>query len=219
MIFGLHAWAPYVINVVLIFGLLWLTYFLLSDLTPGERLFFACLPLLLPISARLVQEFRPDAALAVVTAAFCLGTIKLSFFAPAVADCWRTQFRFGLVAGLALLVKPSFLYHTLVIMALTQVCSALGVNLQMHQAPASRRSAGRAAAFFGAAILVSGGYYIRALPETLSYIHTNTANRPGVEIYRQHLHTLGAILDDFLVNGEMGRMLGPFSRSFSPSLC
>ena len=187
VIFGLHAWAPYIINVVLILGLLLSVYALLPALSVGERLFLSALPLLLPISARLVQEFRPDPALAVATVAFCGGILKLSFFSPAVANRWQAHFRFGLLAGLALLIKPSFLYQTLVIMALTQACSAAAIYLRTRQSPAGRDRAACITAFFGATLLVAGWYYVRALPVTLRYIHENTANNENVEIHQFQL--------------------------------
>jgi hypothetical protein len=209
VILGVHAWAPYVLNVVLILGLLLSLYWLLPALPAGRRLLLSAVPLLVPISARLVQEFRPDPALGVATAVFCLGTLKLSFFCPALAARWQTHFKFGLVAGLALLIKPSFLYHTLVIMVLTQACAAASLYLSTRQPLARANRLECVAAFFGGALLVAGGYYVRALPETLSYIHTNTANSQEVEIHRLHAHTFG-VLRNFLIDGEMARMLGPF---------
>lgn len=214
VIFGLHAWAPYIINVVLVLGMLLSCYTLLPALPVGERLVLSALPLLLPISARLVQEFRPDPAVAVATVAFCLGTLKLSFFSPAVAGRWQTHFRFGLLAGLALLIKPSFLYHTVVIMALTQACSAAAICLRARQPAAGPKRAACITAFFGGTLLVAGWYYVRALPVTLQYIHQNTANNENVEIHRLHADTFG-VLKNFLVNGEMARMLGPFLPIFA----
>jgi hypothetical protein len=207
---GAQAWTPYLLNVVLVLGWLILVYALLPGLPIGKRLFLAALSLLLPIGTRLVQELRPDPALAVATVAFCVGMLRTSFFSPATAGRWQTHFRFGLLAGLALLIKPSFLYHTLVIMMLTQVCSALGVSLNAGSSPVGRNRLACSAAFFGAALLVSGAYYVRALPETIRYIHTNTANTEAAEVHLLHTRAIGDILKNFLVNGDMARMLGPF---------
>ncbi|MBV9490625.1 MAG: hypothetical protein JO069_13025, partial [Verrucomicrobia bacterium] len=213
---GAHAWAPYVANVVVLIGFLLCLHAVLpaSSLPPGERLLLSILPLLLPISARLIEEFRPDPALAVATAAFCLGMLKSSFFSPAIAGRWRTQFRFGLMAGVALLIKPSFLYHTLLIILLVQTCSTLAAHLRTGQAPPTRARAGSAAAFFGGALLVAGWYYVRALPQTLRYVHENTANNQDVDLRRLHADALG-VLKNFFIDGEMARMLGPFLLIFA----
>lgn len=210
MTLGAQAWTPYLLNVVLVLGWLFLVYNLLPALPAGKRLFLAALSLLLPIGTRLVQELRPDPALAVATVAFCAGLLRVSFFLPATAGRWQTHFRFGLLAGLALLIKPPFLYHTLVLMLLTQVFSAFGIFFYTGSSPLGRNRLACAAAFFGAALLVSGAYYVRALPETIRYIHTNTANTEAAEVHLLHTHAIGDILKNFLVNGDMARMLGPF---------
>ncbi|MBV9998615.1 MAG: hypothetical protein JO015_05820 [Verrucomicrobia bacterium] len=207
---GAQAWTPYLLNVVLVLGWLFLVYNLLPALPVEKRLFLAALSLLLPIGTRLVQELRPDPALAVATVAFCAGLLRTSFFSPATAGRWQTHFRFGLLAGLALLIKPPFLYHTLVIMMLTQVFSALGISLNDGSSPVGRNRLVCGAAFFAAALLVSGAYYVRALPETIRYIHTNTANTEAAEVHLLHTRAIGGILRNFLVNGDMARMLGPF---------
>ena len=110
-LFGIHDWAPYVLN-----SLLALTYFLAADrFLRGISLWqkAMCLAFLatLPFVAMAVHEFRPDHAVALFTA---IGAFML-LSGPFVYGPRRRQIAGGVWLGVAMLTKPPVFPQTVVL--------------------------------------------------------------------------------------------------------
>jgi hypothetical protein len=119
LIFGIRDWAPYAMNGLLIVGYLAFADYLLRGLHTWQKLF--CLVFLL--SQRLliyaVNEFRPDHACGLFTAAGCILILERRLLGAGV----KRLLSIGVLFGLALITKPSTFIATLMLMG---ACLTLG---------------------------------------------------------------------------------------------
>src|ERR1700733_15307454 len=111
---GVHDWAPYALNGLLVFLFLCVAWDLVGqgDALTGAAIISIFLLLQLPFQA--VFEFRPDFAVALFTAAFSLLILKMGCYETGAE--LRNHFLVGLLAGLAYLTKPSFFPHTAIML-------------------------------------------------------------------------------------------------------
>lgn len=103
LLLGIHDWAPYAANGLLVFGLLSFIDFLTPELTTARKLALILFVLCIPVASATVGEFRPD-----VPSALCLamGAAMLLWRSPTRAS-WRYRAAAGALFGLGLLFKPS----------------------------------------------------------------------------------------------------------------
>jgi hypothetical protein len=141
--FGVHDWAPYLLNGFLVFLLLLVAWDLVDLRNSFSRVAIISVILLLQLTFQAVLEFRPDFALALFTAIFSLLLLKMGCYelqestdissssgvpgrlgqAPSAIGVskgrWSeigNHFYAGLIAGLAFLIKPPFFPHTAVML-------------------------------------------------------------------------------------------------------
>ncbi len=115
LVFGEKDWAPYVFNLLLVAGSLHVLaapFRRLGSVLPWLALLaLASVPLL----QTAVVEFRPDYAVGLATAGFCALLVGSASDGPRRSG-WGGA---GVLFGLALLAKPPFLPHTVVLAAFT----------------------------------------------------------------------------------------------------
>ena len=180
MAFGVHDWAPYAGNSVLITG-----FFLLADrLTVGLRSWHkACLCVLLmsfPLLARAATTCRPDFAAALLTSA---GVFAVAGTRASRWDFIRTslgrRIAVGAWFGAAVLAKPSVFPSTLAIMcACTGAAAVSHLMTERSRGSANDRSFRRIAKAlspcFATAFLATIPYFALQGRQTLQYIFDNT---------------------------------------------
>jgi len=107
-VFGVHDWAPYLLNGLLVFIFLCLAWDIVDHKNTLTRFAISSLVLLLQLPFQAVLEFRPDFAAALFTAAFSVLFLKIGFRETGPGPEVRSCIFVGLLAGLAFLTKPSF---------------------------------------------------------------------------------------------------------------
>ncbi|HEY2585355.1 MAG TPA: glycosyltransferase family 39 protein, partial [Tepidisphaeraceae bacterium] len=108
-LFGIHDWAPYAGNAIVILALLALVDFATHGMRPWQQVIAGMFVLTIPISAQAVYEFRSDLWVGVLTAA----VIVLLLEQPLVRASRAYLAWTGIVAGVALLSKTSIFPVTL----------------------------------------------------------------------------------------------------------
>lgn len=101
-VFGLHQWAPYAGNALVVFLLLFVANRLLAGVARWQRALCLLFLLTVPLAAMAVHEFKPDAAAAVWTAAGTLAALR-----KPLSSSPRRQWLVGAAFGIAFLTKPS----------------------------------------------------------------------------------------------------------------
>jgi len=114
-LFGVHDWAPYAGNVILVFALLAFVDHLLRGQAWWLRLAAALFTLTVPFAGEAVAEFRPDIACGLLTAMGVVLILERPFLTIPVPQRRLA----GACFGLALLFKPTIFPITLVLLALS----------------------------------------------------------------------------------------------------
>lgn len=116
-IFGIHDWAPYIGNAVIIFAFLGCVDYLLGNLALRWKILWFIFTLTFPFSAMIVHEFRPDLANGLLVG---MG-IVLFTTRPFLSSNLTSHFPGLLCFAAALVTKPSVLPFTL-LMFTTTLC-------------------------------------------------------------------------------------------------
>ena len=119
-ILGLHDWAPYVANGLIILGLLFFLDYLSGNASLIQKLALALFVLCVPVSAEAVYEFRPDMASALCCA---IGATML-LWRRFTQRSWQYRATAGAMFGSALLFKPPTSPLTLIIFVATVVVAS-----------------------------------------------------------------------------------------------
>ena len=111
LLFGFQVWAPYAINGVFVFGILFGLDSLARKLPLYQRLLLPITALTYPLLANVIMEFRPDILYGIVMAFLVTYCLQLDW-----SSSTRIQ-RFGIsgLLALALLCKPSMFPITLLV--------------------------------------------------------------------------------------------------------
>lgn len=205
LVFGEQDWAPYVFNLLLVAGSLHLLA------APFRRL-GSVLPLLavlalasVPLLQTAVVEFRPDYAVGLATAGFCVLLVGTAPDGPQRSR-WGWA---GVLFGLALLAKPPFLPHTVVLAAFT----AGGVILARQGCRPGVAAWWRSPEVRGTGLfLLIGGavalpYYVINGSHVLEYFRTNTFGGAHAALWRVDGGFAGA-LAYFTVRPPVSDQLG-----------
>lgn len=164
-VFGYRDWAAYAANALILVGVsLFLLRFFASERRWVAGLFVLTY-LTSPIAFRSITDFRPDLALGFVTAAFVL-----LFLDAAIHARPRRMIAAGVAFGLALLVKPSFVAHT-VAMGMGVVGLYLGLLWSRRTRPIAPREVALA---FALGLAVAVPYYAANGRSILQYFWSNT---------------------------------------------
>jgi 4-amino-4-deoxy-L-arabinose transferase-like glycosyltransferase len=117
LIFGVHDWAPYLANGILVVLFLSLSLVVARASSMVQKVLIASFACSFPWAMRAVQDFRPDFAVALFTA----GGILLAIPAHHAALNTRATRGWLLLSGfcfaMAFMTKPSFVLHTLLLFA------------------------------------------------------------------------------------------------------
>lgn len=111
-LFGIHDWAPYAGNAVIVFALIGFADCLLRGCPRLLNALGIGLVIALPITQRAVSEFRSDIFTAIL---ICIGCMLLIVYPLAIASL-RRQCLIGTIFGIALLTKPTMFSFITVLM-------------------------------------------------------------------------------------------------------
>jgi len=168
MFFGVHDWAPYVLNALVLFAFLALVRKETRAFGFYPSAFAVLGALFVPLSFQSVHQFRPDFPCALVT-----------LWGMVVYPRWREN-NFsqkaaisGVCFGLALLAKPPFFPYTLAMGALPWSLALLAGIKERKSATGAWSPMLRSWPFFAATALIAGPHYLIAWKNILAYIDLN----------------------------------------------
>jgi hypothetical protein len=172
-VFGPHQWAPYAVNGIPVVLLLLAVDYLTTGSRRVARIAAILFALTFPFTGSLVTEFRPDCAVGVVTA---FGLVLLLKTPPLAAS--RNQALFvGLLAAMALLIKPSFAPFTALSFGTAWLVSALFVHRNQLRSNAERTSwLGQIGWYCLPSIVLAVPYYLIS-PDIVTYIYNQAFGR------------------------------------------
>jgi riboflavin transporter FmnP len=175
-VFGVHDWAPYVGNGLLLLFAIAAVDVLLRDVSNLGRGLLLILVGTAPLTLKLVTEFRPDIACGLFTALGVLLVLRDGF----TVCGWRRLGGIGLLFGLALLAKPSAFPFTLGINWLAGLLAFLQkIHHREHREHRERTEQifgtlrgwlGRCVVCGGLAVVVALPHYLVAWRPVLRYI-------------------------------------------------
>lgn len=202
-IFGVHDWAPYAANGIIIFTLLAFTDWLTRGMRPWQKLLAFLFVLSVPISAQAVYEFRPDIFVGLVTTV----VIVMLLEKPLVSAPRGYLETAGLIAAVALLSKTSIFPITLGLVGAALLAASIRDRLLLG-------SEARANAFIKAwarlllpVLLIPLPWYLYNRHEIYFYITVNALGGNS-DIWKVHAGLAEQLL--FYATGHFGggQMLG-----------
>jgi hypothetical protein len=179
---GVHDWAPYTLNSLLIFLLLCVAWDLVGQdkAFTGAAIISIILCVQLPFQA--VLDFRPDFAVALFTAAFSLLILKMGCYE--IEAKTGNHFWVGILAGLAYLTKPSFFPHTTVMLfaalLIFEICRGLRSGGRFDTWGIVRRFL----VALAGAILIAGPYFVVSWHTVWEYFQTNTGGGKEAALWK-----------------------------------
>jgi hypothetical protein len=206
---GVHDWAPYALNSLLVFLFLCVAWDLVGQGRVLTRVAITSTILLLQLPFQAVHEFRPDFAVALFTASFSLLMLKMGCY-EFEAEI-RNHFLVGLLAGLAYLTKPSFLPHTAIMLISATLIAEICRGWRSPTPVEPWRIGRRLAAVLAGAVLVAGCYFILTWRTELDYFLSNTGGGKDAAIWKVK-GGLGASLAGRLQGYSMDLTLGHFKK-------
>lgn len=209
-IFGIHDWAPYAANGIIILGLLAFTDHLTQGLPPWQKLAAFCFVLSVPIAAQCVYEFRPDIAVGLMTAAF----IMLLLEQPLVRASRRYLVMAGVLLGITLLSKTSVFPITLTFAGSALLAATVRDRVLLGR-EVNLRSVGRAwSAILIPGLLIPLPYYLFNRHEIYYYITVNALGANS-DIWKLHASRSTHLL--YYLTGEGSRVM--LGRDFKFMMC
>jgi hypothetical protein len=166
-LFGIHEWAPYAGNGLIVFLLIAFTEWLLLGAKLWLRIAGLALVLTVPLSQKAVIEFRPDVAVAVLTAMGAVMAVTRSL----MASSFRYRCLVGLVFGLAFLVKPTMCILTGFLWGLSLGAGAL-CDWYLHR-PAFRKLLASYGLTALITVVAAAPYYLWNGKHVFNYIYRN----------------------------------------------
>ena len=164
---GIHDWAPYVSNGVLLFALLSALVFALRDLGPWAKVAGLFFLLCTPLAYHTVEEFRPDYPSAIAT----VWGIVLYFRFLREGSPWMAGWA-GVCYGLAMLAKPPVFPYVLA-MGGGPFFLGLLLGFRSDGGRGLWKSALAAWPFFGGCAVVAGPHFLVAARKILDYFVLN----------------------------------------------
>ena len=164
---GIHDWAPYVSNGVLLFALLSALVFALRDLGPWAKVAGLFFLLCTPLAYHTVEEFRPDYPSAIAT----VWGIVLYFRFLREGSPWMAGWA-GVCYGLAMLAKPPVFPYVLA-MGGGPFFLGLLLGFRSDGGRGLWKSALAAWPFFVGCAVVAGPHFLVAARKILDYFVLN----------------------------------------------
>ena len=115
LIVGVHDWAPYLANGILVVLFLGLSLVVARASDTVLKVLIVCFACSFPWAVRAVQDFRPDFAVALFTAGGVLLAIPIHPPALHARETKGWLLVSGLCFAMAFIAKPSFVLHTLLL--------------------------------------------------------------------------------------------------------
>ena len=207
MTLGLQPWAPYAINGVLVFAFLLIANSFLPGHNVRNQLCTLSVILVLPLTLRAVHDFRPDIALALCTAFFCLAALRYAIFPHPRKSRAVAYFLLGLLGGGTLLIKPSFIFHSLALIGLSLALSeTLGFLFRTSDETNAQRVKRWLWLAFGFACSC-GIYYLRSWPQIFQYVSQSTGSGKYADVWKVPGGFLGSLVK--CLRTDTGWMVGP----------
>lgn len=193
--FGVHDWAPYAANGIIIFALLAFTDFLTRGMKPWQKLAAFLFVLTLPIAAQSVYEFRADMAVGLLTAAALVLMLEQALVKAGRAYLLGT----GLILAVALLSKTSIFPVTLGLAAAGLVAASARDRLLLGRAAGLKAMVSSWATILLPALLIPLPFYVRNRHEIFFYITVNALGSNS-DIWKLHASYATHLL--YYVTGE-----------------
>jgi hypothetical protein len=168
-VLGVHEWAPYAGNGLIVFTVLGVVDWLLRGVRPWLRGLCLLLTCAIPLVHGVVREFRPDFAVALIVAAASL----LLATNPLRTAGLRHKVAVGVLFGLALWIKPTMCVVTGVMLAASLMLASASDRLLQADRPSILGQLADWAVVVGTTALVASPYYLAAGAETARYIYDN----------------------------------------------
>ncbi len=208
---GVHDWAPYVMNAVLVFGLLLFVDYAGRNLSRTVRNILLFVALSVPLSFSAVHEFRPDFAVGLLTAMGVFFGVETAVTAPLNR---RRIFFAGLFFGAAFLTKPPFFPHTAILSAVPAVflgLACLGWSGRPRQG--FSQLVIMEACYFAGVLLPPLPHYAWSFRIILNYFLVNTGQGTDAPLWRMEGKSLD-VLAHYTVDSAIGSMLGSYFWAF-----
>jgi hypothetical protein len=166
--FGVHNWAPPVVNGIFVFFLLVLLDSLARGVSRAGKILIGMIALSWPVTGQLVIECRPDLAWGLITAAFTILSLRKQ---SRVTSSKKSSLIISLLIGLSLLAKPSIFPITLTA-ALASLFVAFLFDINQLDFRNRRRSAlASNVRCLGVALAIALPYYVAAHKQVYAYIY------------------------------------------------
>ena len=184
-IFGVHDWAPYAGNVLLILGYFGFADYLLRGLPLWQKLVVFAFLASFPLLTWSVQEFRPDHAAALLLVMGLIMILKQ----PWITSSWRHQIMAGVWCGLSIAGKPQTFPSVGLLLGMTLVLATLSDCLGYRLRASPRRIAESWARCVLPAIFIPLPHFLVAWREIWAYIEMNVFGA-----YRDVWQTKGTLM-------------------------
>lgn len=202
-IFGVHDWAPYAANEIIVFTLLAFSDWLTRGMRTWQKLAAFLFVLSVPISAQAIYEFRPDIFVGLLTTI----VIVLLIERPLVKAPPGHLPLAGLIAAAALLSKTSIFPITLGLLGSALLAVSIRDRLLLGKEARGRPMMKAWAKFLLPALLIPLPWYLYNRREIYTYVTVNALGKNS-EIWTVHASFVDQLL--FYATGEKGggTMLG-----------
>jgi hypothetical protein len=207
-LFGVHAWAPYVLNALPLFVFLLLAAGLIRTPHPTAKILILLTLLMLQLPFQCILQFRPDFPLAVFTAAY-VGLLLRDACqeAPEGRKSYR-YFLFGLLGGVAILTKPPYFPATLALILGTFAIAEIDRFVLF---PRERSLAGllsRGLFWLAGIVILAGPFFLISWKDVIGYITVNTGSGAEAGMWKESGGFWASLV---------GRLKGyPISLTFGP---
>jgi len=197
-VLGVHQWAPYVVNGLIILALLLLVDHLAGNVPFYKKFTIALLVLSVPVSTEAVYEFRPDFAAALA----CAAGVALVLWRPFTEVKVRHRLAAGACFGLAFLFKPPTSPLTLAVMFVVIIAS---VALERSFTGAKWKALTKSyAQLLLSAILIPLPHYLLTWEENYHYVYDPIFGNTR-SVWESHFTWLGHLL--YYFRGEGGQVM------------
>jgi hypothetical protein len=184
-LFGVHDWAPYILNACPLFIFLLLAAVSIQTANRWAKILILLTLLMSQLPFQCILQFRPDFPLAVFTAA-CISLLlkEACWESPPDRKTYR-YFLIGLVGGIAILTKPPFFPATLAL-----VLGAFGLA-EIDRFVLSREERSlvatlkRGLLLLAGILVLTGPYFLFNWKEVVGYITINTGSGAEAAMWKE----------------------------------
>jgi hypothetical protein len=184
-LFGVHDWAPYVLNGFPLFIFLLLAAVLIQTPSVTTKVSIILTLLMLQLPFQGILQFRPDFPLAVFSAAFVGLLLREACRESPAGRTLHRYLLFGLIGGLAVLVKPPFFPATLLLILIAFAVAEID---RFMLSPNERSLIGplrRGLLLLLGIMLVAGPFFLLSWKGVVGYIDINTGSGAEAGMWKE----------------------------------